>query len=190
MVAQSTNKLKALTKMKLGGINVPEFTTDPAGASQWALDGKIVVCRHTLNGHSGHGIELYRGQGDIPSAPLYTLYRPKREEYRVHVFRGKVIDVQQKRRRKDWSGDKKDTHVRNLANGYIFARAGVELPGVARDASIATVTALGLDFGAVDIGVNKHGVPTVYECNTAPGIEGSTVGSYASAIREWITNVN
>ena len=46
-----------------------------------------------------------------------------------------------------------------------------------------SVNLLGLDFGAVDIGHrlqdNKF---FVFEINTAPGIEGSTLDKYAKAI--------
>jgi D-alanine-D-alanine ligase-like ATP-grasp enzyme len=47
--------------------------------------------------------------------------------------------------------------------------------------SVEAVAALGLDFGAVDIIEDKEGNFYVLEINTAPGLEGHTVTSYAKA---------
>ena len=52
-----------------------------------------------------------------------------------------------------------------------------------RDISRDAVTALGLEFGAVDIIYNdKSKKLFVLEVNTAPGIEGATVTKYKDAI--------
>jgi glutathione synthase/RimK-type ligase-like ATP-grasp enzyme len=51
------------------------------------------------------------------------------------------------------------------------------------------VAALGLDFGAVDIGWNRSTRrATVYEVNTAPYVEGTTAKMYAEAIVDFITH--
>jgi len=48
--------------------------------------------------------------------------------------------------------------------------------------ALAAVSALGLDFGAVDIIYNEHeNQYYVLEVNTAPGLEGTTVEKYAEA---------
>ena len=50
-------------------------------------------------------------------------------------------------------------------------------------AGIRAVGCLGLDFGAADIGWNSHdGEPSVYEVNTAPGLEGTTLDKYYGAM--------
>jgi glutathione synthase/RimK-type ligase-like ATP-grasp enzyme len=46
--------------------------------------------------------------------------------------------------------------------------------------------ALGLQFGAVDIGRRADGSYLVLEVNRAPGIEGGTVERYATAIAGWV----
>lgn len=48
-----------------------------------------------------------------------------------------------------------------------------------RDAAKGAVEALGLDFGAVDIGTLSDGSPIVLEVNKAPGQEGNTTLTYA-----------
>lgn len=54
-----------------------------------------------------------------------------------------------------------------------------------RDIAHQAVSALGLDFGAVDIGELADGTLLVLEVNRAPGIEGSTLEAYANAIEAW-----
>lgn len=77
-----------------------------------------------------------------------------------------------------------DYQVRNHANGWIYARDAIDEPNamVLEQAKLA-ITALGLDFGAVDIIWNQHRqMAYVLEVNTAPGLEGTTLIKYADAI--------
>ena len=53
-----------------------------------------------------------------------------------------------------------------------------------RQAAIKAVEALGLDFGAVDVGWNAQG-PVVYEVNRAPGLDNATTERYGQRILEW-----
>jgi glutathione synthase/RimK-type ligase-like ATP-grasp enzyme len=48
------------------------------------------------------------------------------------------------------------------------------------------VKALGLTFGAVDLGLTPTGKFKILEVNRAPGIEGSTIEAYVKAINKWI----
>ena len=51
-------------------------------------------------------------------------------------------------------------------------------------AATNAIDAIGLDFGAVDVGYDeKTNTCVVYEINTAPGIEGSTVDWYAERFK-------
>lgn len=190
LVRTSTNRLKSLPIMKGAGINVPTFTTDFDTARQWWLDGETVLARQAVRSFGGRGITVHqRDPKDGSPVPLipaafYSLYSPKRHEFRVHVFQGKVIDLQQKKRCK--GHEAVDTKVRSYDNGWRFCRHGIEVPAKCQTDAVRALAALGLNFGAVDVGWNeKLQEPMVYEVNTAPGIEGTTVKNYAEAIRGW-----
>ena len=186
----STNKLFAFEKLKEAEVSTPDWTVDRDEAFQWVRDGHSVVCRTILNGSGGAGIILAASSEELAevNAPLYVKYKKKKHEYRIHVFNEKVTDVQQKRKRKDVEVNSK---IRNLANGWVFCREGVTLPEGANDLAIRAVSSLGLTFGAVDIIENeKEKSCYVLEVNTAPGLEGSTVQSYALAIKEWLDEGN
>jgi glutathione synthase/RimK-type ligase-like ATP-grasp enzyme len=110
----------------------------------------------------------------------------KQDEYRVHVGkRGNesiIIDVQQKRRRHDHA--EPNFRVRNLANGFIYAREGVNPPECVFDFAKRALACCDLDFGAVDVIYNaREGRAYVLEINTAPGITGTTVERYRNYFR-------
>ncbi len=165
----------------------PEWFTNWIDAGRYRDENNVtIVVRNVLNGHSGEGIELSGPGAYMPEeAPLYTVYVPKKNEYRVHVFRGQVIDVQRKARKRDVPDDQVNWKVRNNANGFTFARNGDALGDVPDDVLVQAldgVTSLGLDFGAADVIYNERsGMAYVLEVNTAPGLEGTTLGNYTQA---------
>ena len=165
------------------GVSCPKFTTDRNGLS--SLDEfkeQRYVARQLLNSSSGKGIVIFKAGDDIPNAPLYTQYVPKKREFRVHVFNNNVIDSAEKRKRKGHDGDR-DTQVRNTANGYVFCRDGVTLPNGLADLAISAVRAINRTQGAVDIIWNeKLDKLFVLEVNSIPGMEGTTLEKYANAI--------
>lgn len=169
--------------------NVPPYFFDQDTARQWLWEGegrRTLVARTIINGHEGRGIVLCDNPLDIPRAPLYTGYVKKKKEYRVHVMSGRVIDEVEKKRRRDYQGDR-DARIRNTANGYVFARTDVVVPACVREAAVNAVSFYGLDFGAVDIIWNEYeNRAYVLETNTAPGIEGTTVQRYAETFKEWL----
>lgn len=189
-VRVASNKLMTFRRFADAVIPVPtvEWTTDIKGAAEWMNQGHNVVVRHKLTGHSGEGLEIIdiaEGPGGIIPAPLYTKYTKKTQEYRIHVFRGEVIFRQRKARKKDVPDDQVNWQVRNLAGGFIFANQDLEVPAAVEQAAIAAVNALGLDFGAADVGCNKEGQAVVYEVNTACGLEGENLASYVKKFREF-----
>lgn len=189
-VRSVSDKLRFFQKCRDNGApRTPEFTTDRQVVLQWLAEGKKVVARTVLNGHSGEGIVILEGAGvDIPVAPLYTVYVPKKQEWRIHVFRRgnnlKVIDMQRKIRDPDFDGVP-DWNVRSHANGFIFAReVDPPNPDILNQA-IKALEISGLDFGAVDVIWNEHNAQAyVLEINSAPGLVGQTVRNYAEAFRE------
>lgn len=176
-IRKASNKLTTLSILKEAGVSVPEFTTERAGAAEWP----VVVARKVLNGHSGEGIEIVEDGGEIPDAPLYTKYVKKVDEYRIHVFQGKVIFQQRKARKKEVPDDQVNWKIRNHGNGFIFAHQGVDVALGGINAAVAAVQALGLDFGAVDLIRTKDNQFYVLEVNTACGLEGETLNRYKEA---------
>jgi glutathione synthase/RimK-type ligase-like ATP-grasp enzyme len=173
------------------GIRIPEFTTDRERAETWLNDERVdVVVRHKLSGHSGDGIELVSGTTTMPVAPLYVKYVKKQQEFRVHVAFGEVIDVQEKRKRKELPEDfATNFQVRNHQTGWVYCRENITEPEGLRQMAQRVVGELGLDFGAVDLIYNaKRNEVYCLEVNTAPGLEGSTVDKYAEAFVKGLGN--
>lgn len=182
-----TAKIQALQIMQAAGIEVPEFTTDINVAKAWfeGHKGLKVVCRTLTRASGGRGIVIAKAANEVVRAPLYTKYFRKDEEYRVHVFNGQVIDIVKKRRRSDYAFNSGfNEYVRTHDAGWVFARNNVNPPELVTRNAIGAVSALGLNFGAVDVLYRRDGnAVRVLEVNTAPGITGTTLRKYVEAIR-------
>jgi glutathione synthase/RimK-type ligase-like ATP-grasp enzyme len=186
-IREGTDKLTQLQRFLENGISTVDFTADITVATDWLRDTPV-VCRTLLRSSEGRGIVLAETKEQLVQAPLYTKYFKKKREYRVHVFNGQVIDVQEKRKRKEVEGG--DHRIRNLANGYVFCREAVVEPTGLRDLAVCATAALGYSLGAVDIAFNEHhNQLVVFEVNAAPGMQGSTLENYANAIVGWYKGV-
>lgn len=186
-IRKASNKLKSFELFQEAGVTIPPFFTskEPALEFMGAGQANSIVCRTQLNGHSGAGIIIASNPGELVDAPLYTAYVKKQEEYRYHVFMGQVVDIQRKARKRDVPDDAVNWQVRNLDGGFIFAREGVVASPVASEEAIKAVGALGLDFGAVDLIYNaREDKYYVLECNTAPGLSGTTLDGYKQRFQE------
>jgi glutathione synthase/RimK-type ligase-like ATP-grasp enzyme len=194
-VAIASNKLRTFEVFEDEEyVNYPSFTTDRATAQLWADNGGCVVVRHTLVGYGGKGIELVEPHGKVPEAPLYTAYIKKKQEYRVHVFNGRIIDITRKALNPEMNIKNVDWRIRNHEKGFIFVRTdkdGADVndtcPFQVQNQALLAVKALGLDFGAVDVIYNQRAnMAYVLEVNTAPGIMGTALEAYARAIRNYM----
>ena len=140
-----------------------------------------IYCRTTLTGHSGRGIVIATNNYEIVDAPLYTLATKHKYEYRVHVFKGKVLYVQQKKKR--LSGTTINRGIRNHDNGWVYCTPTDTPSELLLSSCVRAVSLLGLDFGAVDVGYRvRDSKIFVFEINTAPGLVGTTLDKYADAI--------
>ncbi len=188
-VTDTANKLRAFEIFRDNGVSTPEFTTSREEALRWLESGRMVFARTQLRAHSGRGIEIM--DPDFPdtwdvTAPLYTKYVRKKNEYRVHVARGQVIDIQRKGLREEFSGQPDvNWKIQNLANGFVYVRNdGQAVPDCVTRVAVQAVNALGLDFGAADIIYNQNqNSAFVLEVNTAPGLTGTTIETYVNFIR-------
>lgn len=188
-VAVACSKLYSLRLLKEKEVPCLTFSEDAKDAMAWLEDGSSVVCRDILNGRSGEGIRIinrkeWRQAGspvpDFGPARLFTRYFKKSREVRVHVAKGEVIATAEKLKRLGQPGD---YWVRSHTRGWIFAEARAPL-GEADEVARRAVEAIGLDFGAVDIGIDSDGRAVVFEVNTAPGLEGRTLEAYVNYFRE------
>lgn len=180
-IGKAINKLETFKLLKLHNIPHPEWTTDYKLAKTW--EGAIVG-RSNLTGFGGKGIILCDSDtiNEYNNCLLFVKYQKKKNEYRVHVFNGSVIDITQKKKRK---GVSVNTKIRNYQNGWVYCRDAVYIPEGIELLAIRTIKALNLHFGAVDIIWNElQNKCYVLEVNTAPGLTGTTLKRYADAIKE------
>jgi len=186
-VKLAANKLDSFKAFKECEVQTPDWTVSKNEAMDWLQGGATtVLCRTVLNGHSGIGIVSCSTPDLLVDAPLYVKYKKKKAEYRVHVFLGHVIDVQQKRRRDGFrENDDFNAQIRNHGNGWVYCRDNLNYDYELEGEAIKAVNALGLDFGAVDVIWNQHeNRYYVLEVNTAPGLDGGTVDHYVREITD------
>lgn len=181
-VEQAANKRLTFDQFLLSGVPHPEWTDDTECAQSWIDDGYTVYGRKTLTGHSGIGIIIYQpGENIEDPCPLYTKSTKAKHEFRIHVGDNgeTIIDQVQKKRKAGFEEGRQG--IRSHADGWISAREGIIVPACVTEVAKAAIKALGLDFGAVDVGYNqREDKAYVYEVNTAPGLEGTTLNSYAA----------
>ena len=188
-VAIAANK-KSFFEAVADEVSIPEWTEDKTVAESWILNGDKVVVREKLSGHSGDGIVMLTNPVEFEEykhdvAKIYVKYIPKKDEYRIHVFNGEVVDMQRKAIRRDMPAEQVNHQIRNHGNGFVYVREGVEPQPMVIDESIKAIKLTGLDFGAVDVIWNNHRAKAyVLEINTAPGLEGKSVETYTAATKK------
>lgn len=195
-VKNSVDKKITLQLLKENDLPHTAILEDIDAAKSHIDAGGWVVCRTLTRSSGGKGIIIAKTIDELVPAPLYTVYFKKSHEYRYHVFNGEVIDVQKKMRLSSEEleargfSERPPSYIRNLENGYIFGREGVETDRNLSIISIKAVEALGLDFGSVDILTNitnggmvrKH---VICEVNSASGLSGTTFDKYVEKLGEY-----
>ena len=135
------------------------------------------------------------GGNDLLNPNTIADYYSKKEdfinEYRVHSFFGRSIRSGKKIHRTIRSETPfygtPHAWVRSFNAGWQISYANdVGVKQKHRDIAHQAVKALGLSFGAVDIGEKADGTLVVLEVNRAPGVEGGTTEAYSRAIRRWV----
>lgn len=177
------DKIAQYEFFKAHGIPALEFTTDQSQACEWINQDFTVVGRKLTNASCGHGIVIMEGDVNqcFQPCPVYTKYKKKKREFRVHVFKDTVVCVMEKKLRSDWNGPR-ESKIRNLANGYVFCSCDNPPEGI-DSLAIKAAGVCQSDFKGVDIGFNeKANELFVIEVNSAPGMEGSRIPAYVNAI--------
>ena len=184
---QSVDKITQYKFFQENEIPALEFTENMDVAHQWLEEGATVFARKLLNSSCGKGIVIHEppleGQsGTLVDAAVYTKYKKKKREFRVHVYKDTVVAVVEKKRKKEFDGER-ETKIRNLANGYVFCQSVTNEPEGLRDLALRASKVSKSHFRGVDIGYNeKKDELFVIEVNSAPGIQGSNIGKYVNAI--------
>jgi len=192
LVDNAVDKVKTFNKFREHNVSCPEFTSNRDEALSWLESDSMVFARTNVKSHSGRGIQIMDPEHPDTwevTAPLYVKYIPKKHEYRVHVMKingtYQVIDTQRKGLKEEFRGNTDvNFKIRNLQNGFIYVRNdGHVVPEVVRSVGISAVQSLQLDFGAADVIYNEQrGQAYSLEINSAPGITGTTVDSYVTAL--------
>lgn len=191
-LTDASNKGRCLELLTAAGINTP-----PA-ADHFHYD--LLVGR-TETHVGGSGFFLISSQRDFELArdhlhcTHFMTYVPTQREYRVHVFRGRVIGVGEKLMGENCTS----LHIRNVSTGWTFSYGRERTPQDVQNIGIQTVQALGLDFGACDIIKSINNNFYVLEVNTAPSLckpveggarrevdHGPVFDQYVEAFRNWI----
>lgn len=181
-VSIAANKLHTFNRLREADVSIPEFTTDVLVANGWLRNGNALFLRHTLTGHSGEGIQVARNFTDLRAVPRMIVKAIQNHgEYRVHVVNGEVIDYIKKRRHNDDRPTQNQNDVRNLANGWVYTRQNLRRLERIETLAVSSVSALGLDFGAVDIIMDENGEVYTLEVNTACGMSDTTLNAYVQA---------
>src|SRR6056297_1525542 len=195
-VDRASDKISTLRLLKQNNVAHVDFFLHKDGAIKSCEDGNIIYCRTITRGREGKGIVLARKPEEIVDAKLYTKYFENDKEYRIHVFKGNIIDEVHKKsmseermREKGIIKTDDSKYIRNLKKAWSFCRQGVDAEDIVKETAIKAVDALELDFGAVDIAYNSDANECkVLEINTAAGMRkpSSTHYSYIKAISEFI----
>jgi len=180
------NKFEELRKLYAAGVKVVSSSKTKA----YGMD-------HLLLGRSNFHV----GGSDLLSKDDHSDYYVYKEifenEYCIHSFAGKSIRAGIKVIRDgftltdeaNWRPDANLAHpwIKSFDGGWRVRYDGFASTSRLRKLAKDAVSALGLTFGAVDIGERRvDGRLLVLEVNRAPGIEGGSTASYVRAINKWL----
>jgi len=182
----SVDKLTQYRWFQEQGLSALVFTDSTTEAQEWLNScNHHVFGRKYLNSSCGKGIVVFEpgdGIGPAGVCPVYTQYKKKKREFRVHVYKDKVVAVTEKRKRAGFEGTR-DTKIRNLENGYVFCQTVRDGPAGLRELALAASKVTQSDFKGVDIGYNERNNDLfIIEVNSAPGVAGTNINAYVNAI--------
>ena len=191
-LTDASNKGRCLELLTNAGVNTPPAATQ--------FDGELLVGR-TETHVGGSGFYLITSQRDFELAGRlgcthFMAYIPTQREYRIHVFKGAILGAGEKLMDTD---NCTSLHIRNVGTGWTFRYNNIErIPRDTERVAVDAVTALGLDFGAVDIIKSVNNNFYVLEVNTAPSLckpiagnqhnveHGPMFDQYVEAFRNWL----
>lgn len=170
----ASNKLESLEILRDAGIPVPDWDTDPQALVE--RSGFPILGRRIQHARATDVVLcLQRRDWRRQPRDYYVAYVPTNREYRLHVAGGEVIRIQGKYLdvREDYL-----PWIRNYATGHRFRAPNRRLHNTRLESAVGAVSALGLDFGAVDLIVSDDGGHYVLEVNTSPSCSPLTGAAY------------
>lgn len=176
-----------LRRFAEAGLRVPEWTKDNQIARSWLNTGSTVLARRE-NHTQGRDI-MIRNLMDTTTMKFrnrwntqewWCKFVPSTEEWRIHVFDGRVIA----RGKKVSYGIVSQDFIRSRRNGWLL-RHDLAPTDALRDAGRGAIAAVGYLYGAVDILVTSSG-PVVLEANRLPAMDSYTRDAYVRAIRRYV----
>lgn len=186
-VQLASNKLKALQKLKESDVRVPEFQTSDNYTRitnyrrifrrnyRHAANDSPLILEPNVSGPSclGHGCFDY-----------CMKYITPEKEFRVHVFKDVAFLYQERVPR---GGVDPHPYIRSVSDSWkLSTKSTPPRPdGVLATIAVKSVTALGLDFGAVDVVMDEGCHYYVLEVNTAPGLSDNKARKYAQLMVNW-----
>ena len=174
------NKLWELERCLEKGVTVVPFWTK---ATDVPIEQDLVVWGRKLNHTQGLDIIQYGPGGPLtkpnPPRDFYTALIQKTAEFRVHVFDGLAVRSGTKIPKPGINYN--DTPIWNLGSGFEI-RYEHPAPERAKTLAKAAVSALDLNFAAVDVVQDNSGQCYFLEANTKPGLYGQTLEKYARKI--------
>ena len=183
-IANAVEKIKAFQLFAGADVPHPAWTFHGSVAKQWLENGYTVLARQTSTGMMGQGISLLNNPRQaVPSAEFYSKHVKHDEEYRIHVFRGLLVNIGKKVPLRPNA----NMMVRNADERDWDFRHVEEAPFEVIQAGLAAVQALGLDFGGADVGYRRQDRKAyVFEVNSAPGTGHNTITSYARVFNRYL----
>lgn len=235
-IRDNRHKFKTLQALKSAGVYVANFVTagevmrvlnNPTGDEPLTLP--LVGRKNYHQGGKGFWMCLTKGQVKIAidqGAQYFQNYMDVKFEYRLHIFKGAMINGQKKMPRTNMSQAYQEQHgqrikdnaakkgvalddatmqhvltdlggrqgnpdqiVKSNTRGWKFSQVK-SVPNALQELAAASVTAVGLDFGAVDCCILEDGRPAIIEINTGPGLQGTPFDAYVKALKTAIADVN
>lgn len=165
------SRFKQLQLLKAADVSVPPFSTAPDVGYPMLGRNEGKPNRQPTK---GRGITYYPESANHPHHSFFMRFFPKQRQFRVHI-----IGKQTRTRELIPNGEANLLQpIWNFECGFTYRNLKTSRPeGVIPQARKA-ISALALDFGAVDIIVHD-GQPYVLEVNTAPGLGDLTLSWYA-----------
>lgn len=179
----AANGSQALRHLKDNDIYVPDvFTTPPEDEKLYPIFGRI------HNHRAGLDIVVCETPEEARESDrtYFTRMVSVDMELGIHVFGSRVIKVFRKVPRRD----KYHPFIRTTEFGWGYHRVALDRYPKSHRVAIATVEALGLTFGRVDLGWSrKESKYVVFEANTAPALNPHTKELYVERLTDYISRL-